>query len=93
MDMGTNTSDIEVRPQRDGIRVMHLDDNAQATYPLANVIQMPMPYINQLISGYDPESLRGSHTRTQDTGIQELIPQLDRPVSVPSRTKEDCQRI
>ena len=77
MDMGTNMSDIEVRPHRDGIWVMHLDDNAQATYPLANVIQMPMPYINESISGYDPESLRGSRIRTQDTGIQESKPQLD----------------
>ena len=31
--------------------------------------------------------LRGSHTRTHDTGIQESIPQLDGPVSVPSRTR------
>ena len=26
-----------------------------------------MPHINLSISGYDPESLRGSHIRTQDT--------------------------
>ena len=84
IDMGTNTSDIEVRPQRDGIRVMNSDDNAQASCPLVDVIlptgmseQVPIPYINLSISGYDPESLRGSHIRTQDTGIQEPIPQLD----------------
>ena len=48
---------------------------------------MPMPHINLSISGYDPESLRDSHARTQDTGIRESIPQLDGPVSVPSRTR------
>ena len=36
---------------------------------------------------YDPESLRGSHTRTHDIGIQETIPQLDGPVSVWSRSR------
>ena len=94
IDMGTNTSDIEVRPQRDGIRVIDSDDNAQVSCLVVNVIlptgmseQVPMPHINLSISGYDPESLRGSHTRTHDTGIQESIPQLDGPVSIPSRTR------
>ena len=49
--------------------------------------QGPMPHIYLSISGYDPKSLRGSHTRTHDRGIQEMIPQLDGPVSVPSRTR------
>ena len=94
--MGTNTSDIEVRPQRDGIRVITSDDSAQTSFPLVNVIlpnsvneQMPMPHINLSISGYEPESLRGSHIRTQDTGIQEnaMMPQLDGPVSIPIRDR------
>ena len=92
--MGTNMSDIEVRPQRDGTRVIDSDDDAQVSCPLVNVIlptgmneQVPMPHINLSISRYDPESLRGSHTRTHNTGIQEMIPQLDSPVSVPSRTR------
>ena len=93
-DMGTNMSDIEVRPQRDGIRVIDSDDNVQVSCLLVDVIlptgiseQVPMPYINLSISGYDPESLRDSHTRTHNTGIQESIPQLDGPVSIPSRTR------
>ena len=52
IDMGTNTLDIEVRPQRDGTRVMTLDDNAQASCPLVDVIlptdmnkQVPCPII------------------------------------------------
>ena len=94
MDMGTNTSDIEARPQKDGIKVINSDDNTQASCPLVDVTlptgmseQMPMPDSNLSISGYNPESLRGSHARTQDTGIQESIPQLEGPVSVPSRTR------
>ena len=96
IDMGTNTSDIEVRPQRDGSRVMTLEDNVQASCPLVDVIlptgmneQLPIPHINLSISGYDPESLRGSHIRTQDTGIQEnsTILQLDEPVSIPIRDR------
>ena len=94
IDMGTDMSDIEVRPQRDGIRVIDSDDNAQGSCVHVDVIlptgmneQVPMTHINLLISRYDPESLRGSHTRTHDTGIQEMIPQLDGPVSVPSRTR------
>ena len=96
IDMGTNTSDVEVRPQRDGTNVMTLDDNAQASCPLVDVIlptsmneQVPMPHINLSILGYDPESLRGSHIRTQDTGIQgnSTIPQLDGPVSIPTRDR------
>ena len=49
--------------------------------------QVPMPHINLSISRYDPELLRGSHTRTHDTGILEMIPQLDGPVSVQSRSR------
>ena len=80
IDMGTNMSHIEVRPQRDGIRVIDSDDDAQVSYPLVDVIlptgmneQVPMPHINLSISRYDPESLRGSHTRTHNTGIQKKI--------------------
>ena len=92
--MGTNTSDIEVRPQRDGIRVINSDNNIQAFCPCDDVAsptgmseQVPVPHINLSISRYDPNSLRGSHTRTHDSGIQESIPQLDGPVSVPYRTR------
>ena len=93
--MGTNTSDIEVRPQRDRARVIESDDdNVQVSCPHVDVIlpsgvteQMTMPQINLSISRYDPESLRGSHTRSHDTKIQKTIPQLDGPVSVPSRSR------
>ena len=87
-------SDIEVRPQRGGTRVIDSDDNAQVSCPHVSVIlptglneQVPMPHINLSISRYDPESLRGSHTRTHDTGIQEMIQQLNGPVSVYFRSR------
>ena len=90
IDMGTNTSDVEVTPQRDGAGVLDSDDDdVQVSCPLVDVIlpsgmneQMPMPHINPSISRYGPESLRGSHGRTHDTRMQEMIPQLDGPVSV-----------
>ena len=77
-NVGTNTLDIEVTPQRDGSRIMTSEGNMQTSCPLVDVIlptgiskQVPMPHINLSILGYDPESLRSSHVRTQDTGIQE----------------------
>ena len=93
--MGTNTSDIDIRPQREGVRVIDSDDDdVQVSCPHVDVIlprgmneQMPMPHINLSISRYDPDSWRGSHTRTHDTRMQEMIPQLDGPVSVQSRSR------
>ena len=62
--MRTNTSDIEVTPQIDGIRVIDPDNNAEVSCLLVDVIlptgmneQVPMPHINLSISRYDPESL------------------------------------
>ena len=83
IDMGTNTSDIGVRPRRDGVRIIDSDDDdVQVSCPHVDVIlpggmneQTPMPHINLSISRYDPESSRGSHTRTHDTRMQETIPQ------------------
>ena len=58
IDMGTNTSDIEVRPQTEGVRVIDSDDDdVQVSCPYVDVIlprgmneQMPMPHINMSIS-------------------------------------------
>ena len=91
MDMGTNTSDIEVRPHRDRIRASTSDANAQTSLPIVDVMlpsgggdQIAMPQINLSISGYEPESLRGSHIRSPDTRAQGslVIPELDGPVSL-----------
>ena len=65
IDIGTNTSDIEVRPQRHGVRIIDSDDDIQVSCPHVDVIlpsgmnkQTPMPHINLSISRYDPELLR-----------------------------------
>ena len=94
MDMGTNTSDIEVRPHRDGARVITSDANAQAPLPIIDVMipfggedQVAIPQINLSILGYGPNSLRDSHVGTPAMRAQEIsiLPQLDGPVSIPVR--------
>ena len=94
MDMGTNTSDIEVRPHRDGARVLTSDANAQASLPIIDVMlpsdggdQVAIPQINLCISGYGPDSLRDSHVGTPAMRAKEIsiLPQLDRLVSLPMR--------
>ena len=49
--------------------------------------QIAMPQINLSVSGYEPESLRGSHIRSPGTRTQGslVIPQLDGPVSLLTR--------
>ena len=61
MDMGTNTSDIEVRPHRDGVRVLTSDVNAQAPLLIVDVMlpsgggePVAIPQINLFILGMDP---------------------------------------
>ena len=73
MDMGTNTSDVEARPHRDGTRVITLDANIQTTLLIVDVMiptggedQMALPQINVSFSGYGPNSLRDSQLRSSD---------------------------
>ena len=95
IDVGINTSEIEVRSQRDGAEVVKLDDdNVWISCPHVEVMpptdaneQVHVPHINLLTSRYVPESTRGSHISTYDTGTRETIPQLDGPISVPSRLR------
>ena len=92
--MGTNTSDIEVRPHRNGTRASTSDANAQTSLLIVDVMlpsgggdQLAIPQINLFISGYEPDSLRDSHTRfpaMRAKGIS-MIPQLDGPVSLLTR--------
>ena len=95
IDVGINTSEREVRSQRDGAEVVKSDeDNVQNSCPHVKVMplmdineQVHVPHINLLTSRYVPESTRGSHTCTYDMGTRETIPQLDGPLSVPSRLR------
>ena len=36
--METNTSDVEVRPHRDGVRTLTMDANAQTSIPIVDVM-------------------------------------------------------
>ena len=92
--MGTNTSDIEVRPHRDGARVVTLDTNIQAPLLLIDVMTpsgggdlVAIHEINLSILGYGPNSLRDSHVGTPAMGAQEIsiLPQLDGPISISAR--------
>ena len=76
IDVGINTSEIEVRSQRDGAEVVKSDDdNVWISCPHVKVMpltdaneQVHVPHINLLTSRYVPESTRGSHMSTYDTG-------------------------
>ena len=64
MDMGTNTLDVEVRPHRDGARIVTLNVNVQAPLLIVDVMtptsredQVALPQINLSILGYGPNSL------------------------------------
>ena len=64
MDMGTNTSDVEVRPHRDRARVVTLDVNVQTPLPIVDVMiptgredQVALPQVNLSILGYGSNSL------------------------------------
>ena len=73
--VGINTSEIEVRSQRDGAGVVKLDDDNVwiscqhvEVMPLTDANeQVHVPHINLSTSQYDPESTRGSHISTYDT--------------------------
>ena len=82
IDVGVNTSGVEVRSQRDGAELVESDeDNVWISYlhvkvmPLTGATeQVHLPHLNPSTSRYVPES-------------RETIPQLDGPIAVPSRLR------
>ena len=74
--MGINTSEIEVRSQRDGAELVELDeDNVWISYlhvkvmpPTGAIEQVHVPHIGLLTSRYVPESTRDSCMSTYDIG-------------------------
>ena len=76
IDVEINTSEIEVRSQRDGAEVIKSDDdNDRIPCPHVEVMpltdaneQVHMPHINLSTSRYVPESTRGSCMSTYDAG-------------------------
>ena len=96
IDVGINTSEIEVRSQRDGAEVVKSDDDDNVRISCPHVEVMPLtgvneqvhvPHINLLTSRYVPESTRDSHMSIYGTGTREIMPQLDCPISVPTRLR------
>ena len=94
MDMGTNTSDVEARPHRDGTRVVTLDANIQTPLPIVDVMiptcgedQIALPQINLSISGYRPNLLTDSQLGSLDVRPQEgsVLMQVDGLISAPTR--------
>ena len=74
MDMGTNASDIEVRSQRGGARVIDSNNDKEILSNNRNE-QIPVSCSNLSLSGHDAELSRGSHIRTYDTRILKMIPE------------------
>ena len=75
IDRETNTSEVEVRTQREESRIDNLSSNSRDT-------QMPTSHSG--LSSYDTEITGGSPIRTHTT---DMIPQLDGPTSVHTRRR------
>ena len=75
IDRETNTSEVEVRTQREETRIDNLSSNNRDT-------QMPTSHSG--LSSYDIEITGGSPIRTHTT---DMIPQLDGPTSVHTRRR------
>ena len=93
-DVGTNTSDVVVEPNRDRLRTSTMEANAQTSIAIVDVMlpsgsgdHLTMPHVNLSISGYEPDSLRISHMRSPSMQAQEIsiMPQLDGLGSLPMR--------
>ena len=81
IDRETNTSDVEVRTQREEIKIGNLSSNEVV---ISNDRDTQMPTSHSGLSSYDTKITGGSHIRTHTV---EMIPQLDGLTSVCSRKK------
>ena len=85
LDVGTNTSDIEVRSQRDGVSIIDSSNDEETLITNRNE-QIHVSHSTLSLSQHD-ELLRGSQIRAHDSRRSEMIPQLDGPISVHSRRR------
>ena len=92
--MGTNISDMVIEPTRSGLRTSSMEENAQTSMPIVDLLlpsslrdHITIPHVNLSISGYEPDSLGTSGMRSPSRRAQEVstIPQLDGPRSLPIR--------
>ena len=77
-DIRTNTSDVVVEPNRERLRTLTVETNAQTSIPIVDVMlpsgwgdHIIIPHVNLSISGYEPDLLRTSNMRSpsmQDSG-------------------------
>ena len=94
-NIGTNTLDVEVEPNRDRSRTSTLEVNAHTSIPIVDVLlpsgygdHVKIPHVNLSITGYEPYSLRtlvGTRSPSARTWEISMIPQLDGPRSLPRR--------
>ena len=82
IDVGINTSEIELRSQREGAEEVKSDEDnvwisflhVEVTPPTGAIEQVHVPHINLSTSRYVSESPRGSHMSTYDIGTQQTTP-------------------
>ena len=93
-NVGTNTSDVVVEPNRDRLRTSTIEANAQTSIPIVDIMlpssrgyHLMIPQVNLSILGHEPDSLRTSHMRSPSMQAQEIsiMPQLDGLGSLPMR--------
>ena len=83
MDMGTNMSDVEVRPHIDETRVVTSDANIQTPLPIVNIMiptsgedPIALPQINLSISEYGPNLLQDSQFGSLDLKMVHIFQEL-----------------
>ena len=94
-DIGTNTSDVEVEPNRYRSRTSTVQANAHASVPIVDVLlpsghgdYVKTPHVNLSITGYEPDSLRtleGTRSPSIRTHEISVVPQLDGSRCLPKR--------
>ena len=94
-DIGTNTLDVEVEPNRDRIRTSTVEANLHTSILIVDVLlpsghgdHVKIPQVNLSITGYEPDSLRTLVcTRLPSMRTHEIsaVPQLDGPRSLPRK--------
>ena len=78
-NVGTNTSDVVVEPNRDRLRTSTMVTNAKTSIPIVDVMlpsgrgdHLMIPQVNLSILGYEPDLLRTSHMRSPSMRTQEI---------------------
>ena len=94
-DIGTNTLDVEVEPNRDRLRTSTVEANAHTSILIVDVLfpsghgdHVKIPHVNLSITCYEPNSLRtlvGTRSPSMRTHEISVIHQLDRSRSLPRR--------